>query len=202
MALPCWLPWAVLCWGLCWANPLWESTEQDKILFCIAKPLPRNTGTVSEETQSSVCKTLASPRSQTEFSFVCSVLAPSWHSVPGDTTTARLKTPQIAVEESPSAYQWKSSSKYNIMLSSTLCLLSVFSPCARSSWSLCYDCDIGTDKSGKFFTHTHTYTHAPSKPDIRYLEINSVKRFGKVTVHAKTFKRHLGSSKSLNSFPF
>lgn len=65
-----------------------------------------------------------------------------------------------------------------------------------------YDCDIGTDEPGKYFIHTHTHTLSPSKPDIRYLEINSVKRFGKFSVHAKTFKRHLGSSKSLNSFPF
>lgn len=91
---------------------------------------------------------------------------------------------------------WKSHSKCNICsLLPFVCFL--FPPSARSSCSLCCDCDIGADNQANA-----SHTHAPSKPDIRYLEINSVKRFGKVTLHAKTFKRHLGSSKSLNSFSF
>lgn len=38
-----------------------------------------------------------------------------------------------------------------------------------------------------------------SRTDVQYLETNSVRRFGKLIVHAK---RLFGSSKGLNLFPF
>lgn len=101
-------------------------------------------------------KPLASLRSQSEFSFVWSVLVPFCHSVSGDTTTARLRLPSLLWRRTLVPITGKAIPNVICALFCPLSLLSVFSPCARSSWSLCCDCDIGADKSGKYFTHTHT----------------------------------------------
>lgn len=108
-----------------------------------------------------------------------------------------LRVPKTAMEENPSPHYWKSSSKHNLSsIPSFVCLLGFL--CVPGALEVCAMIVTLWQTSQASTLHTH----APSKPDIRYLEINSVKSFGKFTVHAKTFKRHLGSSKSLNSFPF
>lgn len=82
---------ALQSWGLCWANPLWEASVlshgADKLLFlhCKASPQKCRDGFWRNHRL----------RSQMEFSLVCSVLVPFCHSVPGDTTTARLGLPKL-----------------------------------------------------------------------------------------------------------
>lgn len=172
---------------------------ESKLLFWIRKPLPRNTGTVSEETQLDVCKTIDFSKDQ-NWVFACMphaysllLLCARWHH-----HSKWLRLPKIAMEENHSPYYWKTSSKYNLCSILTFVCLLVFSLCQEFLKSVLWLWHWGRQARQILYTHTHTQ----GKPDIQYLEINSVKRFGKFIVHAKTFKRHLGSGKSLNSFPF
>ena len=144
-----------------------------------------------------VCKTIGFFKEQNKV-FICVPHADSllplcarWHH-----RKKWLRLPKIAMEENSSPYYCKSSSKHNLCsILPFVCLLCflhvpvVLEVCAMIM-------TLGQTSQANTLR-----THAPSKPDIRYLEINSVKRFGKFIVHAKTFKRHLGSSKNLSSFP-
>lgn len=172
------------------------SHTESKLLFWITKLPLRNTATVSEETQLGVCKTIGFSKEQ-NWAFTCMPHADSLLPLCAIITSG-LESPGLLQRRTLIPALLQKQFQIHAMLYSTLLLSAAFPSCARSSWSLCYGCDTGADKPGKYFTHTH----ALSKPDIRCLEINSVKRFGKFIVHAKTFKRHPGSSKSLKSLPF
>lgn len=185
----------VLCWGLRWANPLWEapvlSHRADRLHSALQSLSPEIQEWFLKKPNWVYAKPLASLRSQMEFSLVCPMLVPFCPSVPGDTTTARLKLPKLLWRRTHNTGKAVPNVIYALFYPlSAFCVFSLCQEFLKSVLWLWH-----WDRQVRQILHTHTHTHAPSKPDIRYLEINSVKRFGKVTVHAKTFKRHLGSRK-------
>lgn len=102
---------------------------ESKLLFWIRKPLPRNTGTVSEETQLDVCKTIDFSKDQ-NWVFACMphadsllLLCARWHH-----HSKWLRLPKIAMEENHSPYYWKTSSKYNLCSILTFVCLLCFLP--------------------------------------------------------------------------
>lgn len=172
MVLQCWLSQAVLCWGLRWASPLREASvlshRADKLLFWMAKPLPRNTGMVSEETQLGGWKTTGFSE-EPKWVFICMVRAGSllplcvrWHH------HSKTQTPLIVMEENPSPYYWKSNSKCNMCsILPFVFAFCVFSLCQELLKSVLWLWHWGRQVRQILHTHTHTRSEQTRHPVFR-----------------------------------